>query len=199
MTCHLTSKSPTCPASVGPRTGACPVRQSAVPGAAGAAVRDPDGSRAGGRGGLRSQHEPPRGRRSRRMARGERAGRQPRWGLVPRQLGSREPECSPGWHWPRHRAEPPICSRPSSPRTTSEPSPPGWPIRPRPRRSTTSKGRCWRYGSMGGRWPGSRATRNSPPTWRCRASARSTWPISRCATCTVNFAPTPWGTTSPSS
>ena len=65
-----------------------------------------------------------------------------------------------------------------------------------PRRQGTTAGR---YGSMDGRWPVSRAIRNSPPTWRCRASARSTWPISRCVTCTVSFAPTPWGMMSPSS
>ncbi len=110
---------------------------------------------------------------------------------LPRHLGPRDRLAVPASRWPRPTAPPPTSTPEAHERrTTTRRSPPGWPTRRRPRRPTTSRDRCSRCASTAGRSPASPTTPSSPPTCCGPTSAPSTWPISRCATCTASCAAT---------
>ncbi len=59
----------------------------------------------------------------------------------------------------------------------------------RPKALHDAKGPMHALAAQGLRWPGSPRTPRWRPTWPCPASARSTWPTFRCATCGRNSAP----------
>ena len=61
-------------------------------------------------------------------------------------------------------------------RTTTGPWRPGWPTRRTRRSCTTPRAPCTPSPPAASPWRAWTATPRSPPTWRCRASAPSTWP-----------------------